>query len=117
MNDSLEIAENKPKSLNSHGNKTSKRPLVIGLCVVAVIGMAFVMLPIITQEDATELADRVRAHPTIIEQLGGIDDCSYSFMDSLTGEKRTDIYDVRGPKGDGKLITYVVRSKLLTLCE
>lgn len=79
----------------------------IGLC--AVIGFITVGVLVIRksgEEDAVKVADMVRNHPVVIEQLGGIDECKMNFWDSLNEEGTdTDVFDVRGPKGSGQFVT------------
>ncbi len=83
-----------------------KMPLIIA-GVIAFVVVAVIVIRNGTQEDANRAADLVRQHPIVIEQLGGIDQCSHNFFASLNeGGKRTDVLDVKGPKGSGRLITF-----------
>ena len=73
---------------------------------------AFVALAVfgirMTGDDiAKRVVDRVRNHPVVFEKLGGIDECKMNFAASLNeGGKRTDVFDVRGPKGSGQFVTF-----------
>jgi hypothetical protein len=80
---------------------------VIGLCaVIGFITLGVLVIRKSGEEDAVKVADMVRNHPVVIEQLGGIDECKMNFWDSLNEEGTdTDVFDVRGPKGRGQFVT------------
>lgn len=56
------------------------------------------------ESDAREVAELVRRHPVVIEKLGGIDECRMNFVASLNADTDTNVFEVRGPKGRGRLV-------------
>ncbi len=90
-----------------HQSGSRLRLALIGIGVLAFFGVGVWAILTGMQEDANKAADIVRDHPIVIEQLGGIDKCKYNTGASLNeGGKRTDVFDVRGPKGSGQLVTF-----------
>ena len=75
--------------------------------VAAFVTVATIAIRYFGDEDAQKVAEKVRNHPLVLEKLGGIDECKMNFGASLNeGGKRTDVFDVRGPKGSGQFVTY-----------
>jgi hypothetical protein len=81
---------------------------VLGVVAVAAfITVAVIAIRYFGDEDAQKVAAQVRHHPLVLEKLGGIDECKMNFAASLNeGGKRTDVFDVRGPKGSGQFVTH-----------
>jgi hypothetical protein len=83
------------------------RPSLIGLGIISFITVGVWVFISAKQDDADKVAALVRDHPILKEQLGGIDQCSYNTWASLNeGGKRTNVFDVRGPKGNGQFVTF-----------
>lgn len=54
---------------------------------------------------AEQVADDLRDHPVVQEQLGGIDEIEVDFVASAARDDDDEfVYNVRGPKGSGTLI-------------
>lgn len=70
-------------------------------------GIATFVIRMGGDEDAAKVSELVRNHPMVMEKLGGIQECKKDFAASLSeGGKRTDVFDVRGPKGKAQFITF-----------
>jgi hypothetical protein len=83
------------------------KPALVGLGVVAFLVVAFFVITSFKQQDANKVADMVRSHPKVIEQMGGITECKWNTAASVTeGGKRTQVFDARGPKGSGQFVTF-----------
>ena len=83
------------------------RLALIGAGVVAFVALGAYVIITEKHKDANKVADMVRNHPIVIEHLGGIDGCTWNTAASLSeGGKRTEVFDVRGPKGSGQLVTF-----------
>ena len=75
--------------------------------VAAFVGLAVFVIRMSGDDDAKKVVDQVRNHPLVFEKLGGIDECKMNYAASLNeGGKRTDVFDVRGPKGSGQFVTF-----------
>ena len=63
-----------------------------------------------------EVADVVRDHPIVLDKLGGIDECTLNFVATAeeAGED-TLVYDVKGPKGSGRLVVLDVEDVILAV--
>jgi hypothetical protein len=92
----------------SPGNrKRMFRFALIGVGAIAFVALGAYVIVTSMQEDADKVADMVRDHPIVQEQLGGIDACSYNMLASLDeGGRSIDVFDVRGPKGLGQFVTF-----------
>ncbi len=99
-----------------HGHRSRLRLSIVGIGILAFVGLGAYVIVTGLQEDANKVAAMVRDHPILIEQLGGIDECRYNYGGSLgEGGKRTDIFDVRGPKGTGQFETYELFFKIRSI--
>lgn len=80
---------------------------VLGLFgVVSIVTLTVFALRMTGNDIAKRVVDRIGNHPIVFEKLGGIDECKMNFFASLNeGGKRTDVFDVRGPKGSGQFVT------------
>jgi hypothetical protein len=64
-------------------------------------GLVYFGLNLIGQE----VADDLRDHPKVQEQLGGIEEISFNFTKSAARDDDDEyVFDVKGPKGTGTLI-------------
>jgi hypothetical protein len=100
-------AEIVPATSGRANHRSQLRFALIGIGIVAFVTAGVFAIITFLHEDANKAAHMVRNHPIVIEQLGGIDECKYNFAASLyEGGKRTDVFDVRGPKGTGQLVTF-----------
>lgn len=89
---------------------------LIGVGIVAFIAVAFFVITGAKQKDATKVADMVRNHPKVIEEMGGIVECTWNTAASVTeGGKRTQVFDVRGPKGSGQFVTFEFLGKFRSI--
>ena len=100
-------AEIVPEQPVQDSHRLRLRWALIGIGVLAFFALGAFVIVTGLQEDADKVADMVRDHPIVIEQLGGIDECKYNTFASLNeGGKRTDVFNVRGPKGSGQFVTF-----------
>ncbi|WP_425615080.1 hypothetical protein NA78x_004969 [Anatilimnocola sp. NA78] len=89
------------------------------LAIIAFCGLGGFVIRSGKQDDADKLAAEMGNHPVVVEQLGGIEECSYSFIGSLNEGRKRHVYDVRGPKDSGQIVTReflftVISTKLRT---
>lgn len=60
-----------------------------------------------------EVAEQLRDHPVIQEQLGGIDEIDVDFTASAARDDDEEfVFNVKGPKGSGTLITRTITDDL-----
>lgn len=79
-----------------------------GMLKGVLLSAAIILLPLgmwlVINAEARDEAQEVANHPIVVEQLGGIDSASYDFFASSDAGRKTKVYAVSGPKGDGELI-------------
>ena len=99
------IGEVVPTRNSQTAPKSRKRLYLITIGIIAFVGIGVYTVITGKQEDADEIAAEFRNHPVVIEQLGGISECSYNFMGNIGDRDGVDdVYNVKGPKGAGHLM-------------
>ena len=85
----------------------SRTRIIVGVvALIAILCVGAYVIVDVNSKKADELFGQVANHPQVIEELGKLEACSYDYFGSLTrGGKRVDVYFVRGPHGEGEIVT------------
>ncbi len=77
-----------------------------GLCIVVCCGGCILMGAMAPGDGSEEVQAAFESHPSIIEHIGTVTAVEFNFIDSMDYESEsTFVYDIRGTKGSGQIIT------------
>jgi tetratricopeptide (TPR) repeat protein len=80
---------------------------VVGGILIVCGGGGYYGIQSVGDRRAQEVAELVRDHPIILEQLGGLERCEFNLLRDLDeGSRSRDVYEVHGPKGSGVLTVH-----------